>query len=112
MRLFLLKDDPSSEALQSYLRLYPRVENISITIYDDFKQVRKKTELQINPLQTVPVMYDQENNLALKSVEAIFWRLHDFINDELFALSKKGILVLIFIYFLYSWIYWKGIQTL
>ena len=91
MRLFLLKQDPFSEALSTYLSLYPRVEGLEIKVYHDFKDVRKKTELAINPLKTVPVLYDSQNNLALRTVDAIFWRLHDFLNDELFTLSKKGI---------------------
>lgn len=93
MRIFLLENDPFSEAIRSFLSLYPRTENITVTVYSDFKQVRKKTEVQVNPLQTVPVMYDQEHNLAYKSVEAIFWRFHDFIGDEMFVLSTKGMLV-------------------
>ena len=95
MRLLLLKQDPFSEALKTYISLYPRVENLEIKEYGDFKEVRKKTELSLNPMQTVPILYDQDNNLALRSVEAIFWRIHDFLNDELFTLSKKGNLVVL-----------------
>ena len=90
MRLLLLKSDPISESLKTYLSLYPRVEGLTIKEYSDFKEARKKTEVAFNPLKTVPVLYDFENNLALRSVEGIYWRLRDFLGDELFALSNKG----------------------
>lgn len=90
MRLILLKSDPISESLKIYLSLYPRVEGLTIKEYSDFKEARKKTEVAFNPLKTAPVLYDFDNNLALRSVEGIFWRLRDFLGDELFVLSKKG----------------------
>ena len=93
MRLLLLKDDPFSETLKAYISLYPRVEGLEIKEYGDFKEVRKKTEISSNPMKTVPILYDSQNNLALRSVEAIFWRLRDFLGDDLFVLSKKGSII-------------------
>lgn len=90
MRLFLLANDPHSQSIESFLALYPRVENLEIHVYNDFKEVRKKTSLKTNPIQSVPVLYDSQNNLVLKSVEAIYQRLHSLLDDPLFKLSNKG----------------------
>ena len=90
MKLILLENDPNSRTIKTYLKLFPRVEDIEVHTYDDFKEVRKKKAHELNPALAVPVLYDTTNNIVLKNVQSILLRLHNYIDDPLFKLSEKG----------------------
>lgn len=90
MRLFLLANDPHSNALRTFLSLYPRIEGVKIHTYQDFKQVRAKDQLAVNPAKTAPVAYHDKMNIVLKSVSAIHTALYREIQEPLFKLTEKG----------------------
>lgn len=90
MRLFLLTNDPHSNAIATFLRLFPRVEGVTTKTYTDFKQVRAKDQLSVNPAKTAPVLYHDKCNLVLKSVNGMYQALIEHIDEPLFKLSDKG----------------------